>query len=63
ALVGGDVTEGVVRVGDTVRRPVGFNAPLVHALLRHLEEVSFAGAPRLLGTPGATAPLLIRPFS
>ncbi|MFG1709632.1 phosphotransferase [Nonomuraea sp. M3C6] len=48
-LVGGDVTEGVVRVGDTVRRPVGPNAPLVHALLRHLEEVGFAGAPRFLG--------------
>ncbi|MGW4799524.1 phosphotransferase, partial [Nonomuraea sp. NPDC004297] len=53
ALVGGDVTEGVVRVGDTVRRPVGFNAPLVHALLRHLEEVGFAGAPRFLGIDAA----------
>ncbi|MFF0311981.1 phosphotransferase [Streptosporangium sp. NPDC004379] len=52
-LVGGDVTEGVVRVGDTVRRPVGPNAPLVHALLRHLEEVGFAGAPRFLGIDAA----------
>ncbi|MFG1755530.1 hypothetical protein [Streptosporangium sandarakinum] len=51
-LVGGDVTEGVVRVGDTVRRPVGPNAPLVHALLRHLEE----GAPRFLGIDAATTP-------
>ncbi|TMR09056.1 aminoglycoside phosphotransferase family protein, partial [Nonomuraea turkmeniaca] len=48
-LAGGDVTEGVVRVGDTVRRPVGSNAPLVHALLRHLERIRFPGAPRLLG--------------
>ncbi|MDP4500798.1 aminoglycoside phosphotransferase family protein [Nonomuraea sp. G32] len=48
-LLGGDVTEGVVRRGSTVRRPVGHNAPLVHALLRHLEEAGFAGAPRLLG--------------
>ncbi|MFI6316258.1 phosphotransferase [Nonomuraea sp. NPDC050556] len=53
ALVGGDVTEGVVRVGDTVRRPVGFNASLVHALLRHLEMVGFEGAPRFLGIDAA----------
>ncbi|SDK33248.1 phosphotransferase [Nonomuraea jiangxiensis] len=52
-LLGGDVTEGVVRVGDTVRRPVGSNAPLVHALLRHLEEAGFEGAPRLLGIDAA----------
>ena len=48
-LAGGDVTEGVVRVGDTVRRPVGPHSPLVHALLTHLESVGFAGAPRFLG--------------
>ncbi len=48
-LAGGDVTEGVVRAGDTVRRPVGPHSPLVHALLRHLESVGFAGAPRFLG--------------
>ncbi|NUW39007.1 phosphotransferase [Nonomuraea rhodomycinica] len=52
-LAGGDVTEGVVRVGDTVRRPVGPNAPLVHALLRHLEDVGFAGSPRFLGIDAA----------
>ncbi|MFI6790650.1 phosphotransferase [Nonomuraea sp. NPDC050383] len=52
-LAGGDVTEGVVRAGDTVRRPVGPNAPLVHALLRHLEDVGFAGAPRFLGIDAA----------
>jgi hypothetical protein len=48
-LIGGDVTEGVVRVGDTVRRPVGPHSPLVHALLLHLESVGFEGAPRFLG--------------
>jgi aminoglycoside phosphotransferase (APT) family kinase protein len=48
-LGGGDVTEGVVRVGDTVRRPVGPHSPLVHALLTHLESVGFQGAPRFLG--------------
>ncbi|HEX6519745.1 MAG TPA: phosphotransferase, partial [Streptosporangiaceae bacterium] len=48
-LPGGDVTEGVVRVGGTVRRPVQENSPLVHALLKHLESVGFDGAPRFLG--------------
>ena len=48
-LAGGDVTEGVVRVGDTVRRPAGPHSPLVHALLTHLETVGFERAPRFLG--------------
>ncbi len=48
-LGGGDVTEGLVRVGDTVRRPAGPHSPLVHALLTHLESVGFQGAPRFLG--------------
>jgi hypothetical protein len=52
-LPGGDVTEGVVRVGDTVRRPVGPHSPLVHALLGHLESIGFAGAPRFLGIDGS----------
>lgn len=45
-LSGGHVTEGVVRIGDTVRRAIGFNAGLVHGLLGHLESVGFAGARR-----------------
>ena len=48
-LLGGDVTEGVVRVGDTVRRMPGRGADYVHALLNHLEAKGFAGAPRYLG--------------
>jgi hypothetical protein len=52
-LGGGDVTEGVVRVGDTVRRPVGPHSPLVHALLTHLESGGFEGAPRFLGIDGS----------
>ena len=48
-LLGGDVTEGVVRVGDTVRRPLGPHSLLVHGVLRHLEASGFTGAPRLLG--------------
>lgn len=51
-LAGGDVTEGVVRVGDTVRRPVRPHTPAVHGLLRHLEQVGFDGAPRVLGIDG-----------
>ena len=36
-----------------MRRPVQGNSPLVHALLRHLEDVGFAGAPRFLGIDSA----------
>lgn len=52
-LLGGDVTEGIVRVGGTVRRPMGRNAAFVHALLNHLEAVGFDGAPRYLGVDAA----------
>jgi aminoglycoside phosphotransferase (APT) family kinase protein len=48
-LPGGYTTAGVVRVGDTVRRPTGPRSPFVHDLLRHLERIGFEGAPRLLG--------------
>lgn len=49
ALKGGRSTETVVRIGNTVRRSVGNNANLVHALLQHLEKVQFPYAPRFLG--------------
>jgi len=48
-LAGGNVSAGVVRVGDTVRRPAGPWTPAVHALLTHLHDVGFTGAPRPLG--------------
>ena len=48
-LPGGDMTEGVVRVGRTVRRPVRSHTAAVHGLLRHLEAAGFDGAPRVLG--------------
>ncbi|MFJ2581781.1 phosphotransferase enzyme family protein [Kitasatospora aureofaciens] len=48
-LSGGNVSDGVVRVGDTVRRPAGPWTPAVHALLAHLHEVGFRAAPRPLG--------------
>jgi hypothetical protein len=52
ALAGGEVNVGenvVVRVGETVRRPVGPHTGYTHALLRHFERVGFDGAPRVLG--------------
>lgn len=49
-LSGGNMSGGVVRVGDTVRRPAGPWTPAVHALLAHLHEAGFGGAPRPLGT-------------
>lgn len=39
----------VVRVGDTVRRPMQPWSASVHELLRHLEDIGFAHAPRFLG--------------
>ena len=49
-LFGGTANRGqVCRVGETVRRPLRPSAPGVHALLRHLEDVGFEGAPRVLG--------------
>ncbi|MGY1643462.1 phosphotransferase [Geodermatophilus sp. SYSU D00703] len=49
-LPGGLANRGrVVRVGDTVRRPLRRTSPATHALLRHLADVGFAGAPRFLG--------------
>jgi hypothetical protein len=45
----GGRTVGAVRIGDTVHRPVQPWTPGVHEVLRHLEAVGFAGAPRVLG--------------
>ncbi|MFN8223273.1 MAG: phosphotransferase [Gaiellales bacterium] len=50
ALTGGNTHAGVVRVGDTVRRPAGPWTPSVHAVLRHLEAVGFDASPRVHGT-------------
>ena len=48
-LAGGNMAGEVRRVGNTVRRRAGPLTPAVHQLLRHLEQVGFAGAPRALG--------------
>jgi hypothetical protein len=47
-LAGGAMTDGVVRVGDTVRRPARGNE-LMREVLVHLERVGFDAAPRWLG--------------
>jgi hypothetical protein len=50
-LHGGMTNAGrVTRLGDTVRRPWRPTSPATHALLDHLEQVGFDGAPRFLGT-------------
>jgi hypothetical protein len=49
-LRGGFTNAGLVtRVGDTVRRPQRPTSAATHALLEHLEDVGFDGAPRFLG--------------
>jgi Ser/Thr protein kinase RdoA (MazF antagonist) len=50
-LLGGR-TAGLARVGSTVRRPLHARSSFVHAVLRHLEEVGFHGAPRFRGLDG-----------
>jgi Ser/Thr protein kinase RdoA (MazF antagonist) len=43
------MTDGVVRIGDTVRRPSGHATQLMRAVLLHLERAGFDAAPRWLG--------------
>ena len=50
ALPGGVANAGLVfRHGETVRRPARATHPATHALLTHLADVGFDGAPRFLG--------------
>jgi len=48
-LGGGALTDGVVRVGETVRRPSGSATSRVRDVLLHLERVGFDAAPRWQG--------------
>jgi len=48
-LSGGATADGVVRVGDTVRKPPHRNSQLVRDVLLHLERAGFDAAPRWLG--------------
>ena len=57
-LSGGRITQGVVRVGDTVRRPVSAASPFVADLLGLLHERGFTGAPRYLGRDRAGRDIL-----
>lgn len=45
----GDVTDGVVRVGGTIRRPHQPQSLAVAGYLDWLEDAGFAGSPRFLG--------------
>jgi aminoglycoside phosphotransferase (APT) family kinase protein len=49
-LPGGEISDGVVRVGTTVRRAHTAASDRVKEVLSHLERVGFAEAPRWLGT-------------
>ena len=51
-LVGGRLTPGVVRLGDTVRRPTSASSEFTSGLLTLLERRNFGGAPRFLGRTG-----------
>jgi hypothetical protein len=48
-LIGDGVTPGIVRIGDTVRRPLRPFSLTVQAYLAHLREAGFAAAPLPLG--------------
>ena len=48
-LLGGQLTPGIVCVGNTVRRPAKRNAAFVHDLLLFLEDQGFPFAPRFFG--------------
>jgi Ser/Thr protein kinase RdoA (MazF antagonist) len=48
-LTGGRMSIGIVRTGDTVRRPVTRSSDFMASLLNLLEERRFTGAPRYLG--------------
>lgn len=48
-LIGGQCTPGVVRIGETVRRPLSEGWQFRHAVLRHLEAKDFPFSPRILG--------------
>jgi Ser/Thr protein kinase RdoA (MazF antagonist) len=49
-LTGGRTTPGVVRIGDTLRRPRTGNSGFVRGLLAHLAAHGFDAAPKPLGT-------------
>jgi Ser/Thr protein kinase RdoA (MazF antagonist) len=57
-LTGGRITQGIVRIGDTVRRPASPASPFVAELLALLTARGFTGAPRYLGRDEAGRDIL-----
>jgi hypothetical protein len=57
-LIGGRTTQGVVRIGNTVRRPIVRDAAFGHDCLLHLESVGFGQSPRFLGIDEAGREIL-----
>ncbi len=54
-LMGGVANRGrVFRIGDTVHRPIAPAREATHAVLRHLRDVGFTAAPRVLDVSGST---------
>ncbi len=56
-LTGGRTTAGIVRIGDTVRRPAKAIS-ITQELLTHLESQGFSGVPRFLGIDNAGRQIL-----
>ena len=48
-LTGDGVTQGIVRIGDTVRRPLRPFSLTVQVYLAHLRDAGFTGAPLPFG--------------
>jgi hypothetical protein len=48
-LTGDGVTQGIMRIGDTVRRPLRPFSLTIQAYLAHLRDAGFTGAPLPLG--------------
>lgn len=51
-LSGGNVSDSVVRVGETVRKPATAATPGIDAFLSHLNAAGFDGAPKAMGVDG-----------
>jgi thiamine kinase-like enzyme len=52
-LTGGKTNLGsIVRIADTVRRPLNSNSTYVHQVLQYLKSINFDASPRFLGIDG-----------
>ena len=48
-LAGGNTSDGVARVGNTVRKKLTQHSATVHKLLKHIEQRGFTGCPEFRG--------------